>query len=142
MMYSTSNRVKSGDIAGTLGKQGYISIKVDKVLYQAHRLAVLYCTGEFPCSAVDHIDCNKANNSILNLRSATSSDNNRNVKLNITNTSGIKGVSWDRRECKWRAQLTIEGIVTSLGNFISKLEAEQVVRAARELHHGEFANHG
>ena len=76
---TTSTKISIGDEAGHLNANGYISIRVDGTLYQAHRLAILYYTGGWPPEMVDHEDGDKANNSLLNLRLASRSENHRNT---------------------------------------------------------------
>ena len=58
---------------------------------------------------VDHIDNNKKNNKLTNLRFATSRENNQNASLSSKNTSGTKGVSWNKKAMKWTAQIKING---------------------------------
>lgn len=86
----TSRRYK-GRVVGTLTKAGYRVIEADGVQYLAHRLAWLYWYGT-PPSLIDHIDCNKDNNSIENLREASISENDWNMNAHSDNTLGIKGV--------------------------------------------------
>jgi len=71
-----SNR-SVGDIAGSLSL-GYVVIGIDKKIYKAHRLAWLYVYGEFPKEQLDHINGNKEDNRICNLREANQSQNNFN----------------------------------------------------------------
>ena len=80
-----------GRKAGHLNVFGYISIRVDGKLYQAHRLAILYTDGYFPETGVDHIDRNKQNNKRANLREAGKQCNARNSGVCNRNTSGITG---------------------------------------------------
>jgi len=83
---SVAKRMSEGDVAGNLDPAGYIRIRYKGCLYRAHTLAWLYYYGEFPCMDVDHIDCNKTNNSIANLRLATKHENATNRPLQKNNT--------------------------------------------------------
>lgn len=102
----TGKRAKIGDIAGHKSKD-YITIRIDKKLYHAQVLAFFYMTGKWPQYDIDHKDLNKTNNIWENLREATRSQNGGNKTKYITNKSGIKGVSWSKRQNKWVAQITI-----------------------------------
>lgn len=121
---------------------GYRAVRTHGETYLAHRVAVLLMTGEWPSQIVDHRDLNRGNNVWTNLRQASRRQNQQNHPMQTRNTSGVKGVSWVTSRGKWLAQLSINGRTRNLGRFQSKAEAEAVVRAARETHHGEFANHG
>ena len=92
-VHANSNRVKVGDVAGTIGSAGYIYIKIDGVRYGAHQLAFVYKGEEVP-EIIDHIDTITSNNAWLNLRPATHQSNSYNTKVHKDSKSGIKGVSW------------------------------------------------
>ena len=74
-------------------------------------------------SCVDHIDNNRLNNNISNLRYATNKENQQNSKLSSKNTSGIKGVTYENN--KWRARINIDGIKIHLGYFENIEDAKQ-----------------
>ena len=74
---------------------------------------------------VDHIDNKPLNNHVSNLRFATNKENQQNSKISKNNTSGVKGVCYDKRSKKWRAQITIDGIRIHLGNFDNIEDAKQ-----------------
>lgn len=101
---SNHNSIKAGSIAGTIS-HGYIRIKILNSSYRAHRLAWLYMTGSWPIDQIDHIDGNKQNNSFINIRQASHSQNQRNKPIQKNNNSGYKGVTWHKRLQKWQAQL-------------------------------------
>ena len=89
---------------------------------------------------VDHIDNNKHNNKLINLRFGTSQENNMNASLSCKNTSGTKGAGWNKKSMKWTAQICINGKVINLGSFINKEDAIniRIQRAKNEF--GEFIN--
>lgn len=91
---------------------------------------------------VDHINGNGLDNRRENLRLATTSQNNQNSRLPRTNTSGYKGVYWEKKRAKWHAQITINNICIFLGRFEDKEIAYQAYCEAAIKYHGEFANFG
>lgn len=91
---------------------------------------------------VDHIDHNGLNNQRSNLRLATNSQNQANQGLASHNTSGYKGVSWIKRDKKWRAQISVDGKAISLGHFDNPETAYAAYCEAAIKYHGEFANLG
>lgn len=131
-----------GTVCSHLSKAGYVRIGFRGRLYQAHRLAWLYMTGDWPPEQVDHIDGVRSNNAWSNLRAATNAENTRNSKLPCTNSSGFKGVSWSKEVGKWHAYVKKDGRRKHLGYFSEKDEAARVVCDARLALHGPFANHG
>ena len=135
----SSNRIKIGNVAGSIGNFGYVIITIDKKHYVAHRLAWLYVNNILPTKDIDHINGNRADNRIENLREATRSENSCNSKLRSNNVSGIKGISWHNAAKKWEASINVNGIKKYLGIFDSKDLAELVITEARNKYHGEFA---
>jgi len=135
----TNPRVHVGDVAGCISSAGYLRIRVDIGQYYAHRLAFLYMTGSWPTFDIDHKNGNGLDNRWDNLRSATRSQNMANTKLPLTNTSGYKGVRWDKARGKWRAEIRIKGRSRHLGLFATAEEAHAAyMEKAREVF-GEFA---
>lgn len=88
---------------------------------------------------VDHIDMYGLNNTRSNLRIVTRQENNRHVGTRSHNTSGRKGVGWDKSKNKWRSQITVDGKNVFLGRYDDLEEAARAYdRAALECF-GEFA---
>ncbi len=130
-----------------LGKNngtGYLQIGFHKdgepLRFLAHRLAWLYVYGIWPEKGIDHIDHNRSNNRISNLREASIAQNNRNrsgkrSRKKIKNyTSQFIGVCWHKASKKWHAQINRDGKRCSLGTFDSEIEAAVVYnRAASEI---------
>lgn len=135
------NKCTKGKIAGTRHVNGYTHIQLNGKIYKAHRLAWLYVYGYFP-ECIDHINCDKDDNRIENLREATITQNNHNVKLSKNNTSGIKGVCWHKKAKKWCATIGVYGKTIYLGLFDDLELAELVINEARLKYHGEFVNNG
>lgn len=121
--------------------RGYWLIRINKKLYQAHRLAWLYMAGEWPTDQIDHIDGNPLNNKWENLRTVSQQENSRNSKLSATSTSGVTGVSWDTRRGNWRAHITVDAKQKYLGAFDKKEDAI-IARQDADIKYGFHSNHG
>ena len=93
-------------------------------------------------SIVDHVNGNKLDNRKENLRICTASENTINTGLSTRNKTGYKGVSFCKRAKKFRAQISIDGKVKSLGYYDNPVDAHASYRQVAELIHGEFANFG
>ena len=132
-----ANHIHIGDIAGSLHHTGYIVIQINKKLYLAHRLAWLYMTGNFPVNTIDHIDgINIPNfNKWSNLRDITHQKNNFNKGINKNNTSGYKGVSWNKRNNKWQVEIGVNGKSIYLGYFVDIEEASDAYEKAKLKYH-------
>ena len=135
-------KTKAGDLAGYCHKgTGRAFIKIDGKRYRQHRVIYLYHNGVMP-KMVDHKDGDKLNNHIENLRAYTSSKNKCNRRIQKNNTSGFKGVNWDKNKCKWVAQIRKDGVHYHLGLFSDIKSASFAVFEARTRLHGVFANNG
>lgn len=133
-----SGRFPAGSIIG--GKDnGYVVILVDGKVYGAHRLAWLYMTGVMPIRMIDHKNTVRSDNSWTNLREATNAQNLGNRPANRNNTSGYKGVTWNKQVRKWKAQITLNGKNTVLGGFEKPEDAHKAYLVAAKHHFGEFA---
>lgn len=100
-----TRRVVAGSTVGTKRSNGYLAMRIDNELYYLHRLVFLYMLGALPTDNVDHVNGNKTDNRFTNLREATVSQNAMNRSKQSNNTSGYKGVTWDRAKNKWKAQI-------------------------------------
>jgi hypothetical protein len=87
---------------------------------------------------VDHIDRNTLNNSKSNLRRCSKGENNRNVAMRKTNTSGYKGVTWYKSRSKWMAQIKVNKKHITLGYFDNPQKAHEAYCEASAKYHGEF----
>jgi hypothetical protein len=128
----TARRVKVGDVAGSQDGGGYLRIKVLSRDYLAHRLAWLYVYGSWPKDQLDHVNRNRSDNRISNLREVTNKQNQQNKSKRSDNTSGHPGVYWRKRAPKWVAQITHNYKQIHLGYF-DDLEAAIAARKAGEL---------
>lgn len=117
-------------------QRGYRVIKIGKKKYSAHRLAWLYIYGHFPAGDIDHINGDRGDNRISNLREASRAQNCRNAKR-TAGASGVVGVHPLRG--KFRAKIRFQKKYYSLGMFDSLEEAAAAYREAQERLHGEFS---
>lgn len=131
---------RAGSIAGSIDAYGYIAIKIDGRSYKAHRLAWLYVHGAWPALHLDHIDEDKANNKITNLREATHQQNRCNRGAQKNNTSGYKGVWWHKGHGKWCSRVQVSRRTVWSGSFSCPKEAHRAYTEAARRHYGEFAN--
>ncbi len=136
----------SGKECGTLDDKGYRRVlfrfeagKTFKI--RAHRLAWFITHGVLPVGEIDHINQDKSDNRISNLRDVPKELNQRNGTRKGNNTSGFTGVTWHKQRKKWCAQVNVLGIHYHVGVFEDIEEAD---RAAREFRakHGFTENHG
>lgn len=109
--------------AGNLNSIGYIDIRIDGVLFRAHRLAWAYAHGEFPDGLIDHINRIRSDNRLCNLRKADLKQNAYNSKIRKSSVSGHKGISWDKSRGKWKSYGFINGKQVFLGRFDELSEA-------------------
>lgn len=130
-------RARAGDIAGCDNGQGYIRIYVDGRAYKGHRLAWFYVHGEWP-KEIDHINGDKSDNSLVNLRPVTRSQNRMNCSAYKRNKSGYRGVNFDLASSKWKAQIQKQGKKFSLGYHATAEAAHAAYCAASAEMHGEY----
>ncbi|WP_442907403.1 HNH endonuclease signature motif containing protein [Kaistia sp. MMO-174] len=131
----------AGKRAGSVNSQGYLEIGIFNKRHRAHLLAWLYENGEWPPSRVDHLNGERSDNRIANLRLAGRVDNARNQGLPSHNTSGVIGVHWMPRVGRWQARIMHEGRRMHLGYFAELQDAAQA-RALAEEEFGYHPNHG
>jgi hypothetical protein len=125
----------AGTSAGWIDSKGYWNITINKNRFAGHRLIwLMYYDNPIP-DFIDHIDCDKLNNRIANLRAATPNENQANVGIRRTNRTGIKGVS-----CYFRATITVDGR-RYMQSFRTLEEAIKARREAAAHLHGKFARH-
>ena len=138
---SRNNNIKVGQVVGMLRPDGYKRVNINKKNYYLHRLIFIYHNG-FITDEIDHIDNNRLNNRIENLRVATRIQNMLNCKINSRNTTGIKGITFDKEKSKFRPYLSVNKKRMYLGCFDSLDDANTELQKARIKYHGSFANHG
>jgi hypothetical protein len=104
-----------------------------------HRLAWFLAYRQSPPDVIDHINGNPSDNRLANLRPATRTQNLINSKLRVDNSSGFKGVSWNKKSEKWVAQIQIRGKRHRIGFFDCPREAHHAYMEEARAHYGEFA---
>ena len=131
----TSSNAKIGDVAGAARRDGYRIIQIDHKQFTAHRLAWLYMTGAFPPDQIDHIDRNPTNNRFANLRAVTQSENMHNLGKSKYNSSGYRGVNYQKCCKKWYASIKLNNVQKNLGRFSTPEEASAAYLAAQKIYH-------
>jgi len=116
-------------------KSRYVQISVKNKQYYAHRLAWMYIYGSFPSLNIDHINGNKRDNRLSNLREATISENAQNRGKQVNNTSGYKGVYWAKKSKKWEASIRKNNKTIHLGLYATPQEAYEVYKKAAKVIH-------
>jgi hypothetical protein len=138
---ATWNTRFAGRIAGSDNGKGYLTAQISRVHYRCHRLAFLYMTGSMHLEEVDHINGIRNDNRWNNLRAVSRFQNMANQKRRHNNTSGVTGVSWNRKALLWEASITTAKKQFYLGGFADK-DAAIATRKAAEKDHGFHPNHG
>jgi hypothetical protein len=135
-----NRRVVVGSAAGSIDHQGYLRIVIDGSSYRAHRLAWFWTNGAWPAMQIDHIDGNKLNNSIANLRDVSAGVNaqNKRIARRGKKYSPLLGVTRDKKgKGSWFAQIVIDSRPQRIGTFATEGEAHEAYLAAkRSLHVG------
>ena len=137
----TSNRIKVGDVAGSIAGNGYRYIMIDGSNYLSHRLVFLYMNGKVPVNCVDHKFGDRSDNRWDFIRQATNKQNSRNQKIGSRNKSGVIGVFLDENKNRWLASIWVNGKSKHIGCFIDFDDAVSARKLA-ELEHGYDKNHG
>lgn len=120
--------------AGSIKKDGYRWVTVDRAEYAAHRVCWLLHIGRWPDLYIDHINGEKSDNRIANLREVTASENLQNLhRANANNKAGYLGVC--RHEGKFAATIKLHGKQRWLGRFDTALEAHKAYLAAKAALH-------
>lgn len=125
----------AGQNAGSINSKGYLSICIDNERYLAHRLAWFYVNKKWPLSQIDHINREKSDNKIKNLREVVCSENMQNKAMHPNNTSGYRGVDWHKQSGKWRARIGVMGKQKNLGMFATAEEAYKAYKSAVKQFH-------
>lgn len=125
-------------------RDGYIRIRINGKLELAHRLAWNMHYPDNPVTAdeqIDHINHNRTDNRICNLRKATNTENSRNASLGSNNTSGALGVWFEKRRNKWAVEIKVDRKKIHIGQF-ENFEDAVAARKTAEVKYGFHENHG
>jgi HNH endonuclease len=120
---------------------GYHQGHVIDQMYLAHRVIWAIFFGYWPTNQIDHIDGNRANNAISNLRIVNAAENKRNARMTITNKTGVIGVTYRKEKDRYQAQIKVGRKSIHLGTF-KDLASAAKARKIAERHYGFHVNHG
>lgn len=134
-----ASKMTVGSRAGCQDGKRYRVLAIDQVTYGEHRLAWFYVYGTWPEEQIDHINGNKSDNRISNLRIATAGENQRNRGAMKSNTTGFKGVTFEANRNKYKAAITHNHKCYNLGRFDTAEEAHLVYCRAADRLHRDFA---
>lgn len=134
----THSKYKVGDIAGSQHIQGYYGIKIDRVFYRRCRLAWFFVHREWPRHQLDHINRDKSDDRLANLRECTNAQNQWNTISKVNSKLGTKNVHFSKRLGKYVADIRVNGRTKHLGCFDTLAEAIASRNTAAMLIHGEF----
>jgi len=123
-----------GDALWHLSANGYVTVGGGRTCL--HRAIIKPTKG----NSVNHVNGDKTDNRKCNLRTCKAKECSRTRKINKSNTSGFKGVSWDNSSQKWRAMIGVDYKIIRLGRYDDKLEAAKAYNEAAIKYFGEFAN--
>lgn len=132
--------LKAGDVAGGFMQSGYRRISLLERVFMSHQLAWAIHHGRWPAGHIDHVNGNPSDNRIENLRECTASQNQANRKKLSTNTSGLRGVTWNRSAKKWQAGIKLHGRSYHLGLYADKNDAHAAYQLAARRLFGEFSS--
>lgn len=130
----------AGQHAGGLVGRGYIELGLFNKKFKAHQI-IWFVVNGYWAKMLDHIDHDRTNNKIGNLRECTVAENNRNMSVSSRNTSGHVGVSWSEARQKWRARIRVDSKDKHLGYFENIQDAVNA-RVAANKKHNFHPNHG
>lgn len=120
----TWNAQYKGKPAGCITDR-YVRVTINKRPFQAHRLAWIYMNGDEPFGDMDHINTNKGDNKYSNLRISTRPQNMHNYLLCKSNTSGVRGLSWNKGLLRWEVDIKVDGKNIHLGIYENFKDAVQ-----------------
>lgn len=133
------SRTKIGSSAGGITVHGYYTVGFDQKKHQLSRLIYIWHNGDIGAFDIDHKDRVTTNNKITNLRICTRSFNNGNTKIPVTNTTGFKGVSYEKRRGKFEAYINFKSKKKHLGYYERPEDAAVAYNEAAVKYFGEFA---
>lgn len=129
-------RIKAGSTAGGVSTGGYLQVRVDGKSRMVHRMAWIHANGAIETEMIDHINGDRTDNRLCNLRQATRAINTQNIKrANSLSRHGRLGITPNHKA--WKALISINGKQRYLGTFKTADEAQAAYLAAkRQLHEG------
>lgn len=130
---------RMGEIAGSLTNEGYRQVQIKRKVYSAHRLCWAIFYGSWPLGELDHINGDRADNRIENLRDVDRSINSQNKRVaQVNNKScGLLGVTWNKQHKKWQSKIMAKKKMHHVGYFLDPDDAHRAyLEMKRVLHVG------
>ena len=131
----TTGRALAGTSSFAKDRDGYHIVGIDGKLYRTHRVIWFYIYGKFPDGYLDHINRNRTDNKIENLRQVSKAQNRENIDVAVNSKSGVKGVWLHKQTKKWCASIGYKGKNIHLGSFKSIEEAYAAYKTAASIYH-------
>lgn len=132
---------RAGKRAGSLSKDGYRRVYICGKTYPEHHVAWILAYGKWPDGTIDHINGNRSDNRLDNLRESDPLEQMRNRAIPRNNTSGVHGVTMHKLANRWQSSIQIKGKYIHLGLFDNLADAEKERKSAEDRF-GFHANHG
>lgn len=141
--YNVHKNKYAGKLAGNLGNNGYLSVRINGKSKLNHRVIWEMFNGAIPAGMeIDHIDTNPLNNRIENLRLASSANNKWNMNRPSHNTSGFKGVSLFKKTGRYESYIKVSGKKKHIGFFPTAELAHKAYKEEADKLFGEFSRDG
>lgn len=134
-------QVEIGCEAGSVTPKGYRRVRLGFKTFRSHRIVWLMHHDKWPECEIDHINGNRSDNRIENLRDVSCYENQKNKKRSSRNKSGVAGVYWLEKERAWRAYISLDKKLKHLGHF-RVFDDAVAARKAAEAQNGYHQNHG
>jgi hypothetical protein len=129
-------RTRTNKAANSMDVHGYVVVFFNGKIYKAHRLIWAIVHGELPKGHIDHINGNRSDNRIQNLRVVTQQQNSHNQQnINKRNKSGFRGVCWNRKSSKWQASISVNSKTIYIGVFSTPENAHLAYLNAKKVYH-------
>lgn len=133
---------KAGDECGSFDTRGYRQVNILGKVLKAHRVAWFLHYKVWPEQEIDHINCNKSDNRISNLRLVSRKEQIRNIRTRKDSKTQIKGVHYDKTRGNYQAFIHVDGKRKHLGRFSNSEDAHRAYCVAADAYYSEFANYG
>lgn len=141
LIWKHSKQGRTKKVSGSQDKSGYSRVCIDYQRYMVSRIIWIFHNGDIPGDhEIDHIDSDPTNNKIENLQLVNKAQNRQKRRAMRNNTSGYRGVSYNKSKSKWFATICANGTRIRLGYFNDLEEAARAYDRASIQYHGDFAN--